>query len=86
MVLYLRRHSITLIYNGQPINDRIRETTMKRDDIVALSLATMIIGGSTTVHAHEGKHGVPALDHVFVIMMENHNVNQILGNTNGHFD
>ena len=24
--------------------------------------------------------GIPLLDHVFVIMMENHNINQILGN------
>jgi hypothetical protein len=61
---------------------------MKRDDILALSLAAMIMGGSTAVMADDGKHardGVPALDHVFVIMLENHNSNQIIGNSQAPF-
>jgi len=42
---------------------------------------------STAVLASEGPvpHGVPRLDHVFVIMMENHGYGQIVGNPNAPF-
>jgi phosphatidylinositol-3-phosphatase len=57
---------------------------MKRVDIIALSLAAMIMSSSTAVKADDGErgqNGVPRLDHVFVIMLENHNLTQIIGNS-----
>ena len=61
---------------------------MKRDDIITLSLVTMIIAGSTAVRADDAKrehNGVPRLEHVFVIVMENHNLSQIIGNSKAPF-
>ena len=45
----------------------------------------VVLGG--TVFAQQGPvpHGIPSLDHVFVIMMENHGYSQIVGNTNAPF-
>ncbi|HYL84779.1 MAG TPA: alkaline phosphatase family protein [Candidatus Angelobacter sp.] len=50
----------------------------------ACLLATMIVSPG---FANEGKvpKGVPRLDHVFVIMMENHGYNQIIGNPDTPF-
>ena len=47
-------------------------------------LASALVG---TMFAAEGKvpKGVPHLDHVFVIMMENHSYSQIVGNPNAPF-
>ncbi len=47
-------------------------------------LATALV---STMSAQEGRapKGVPSLDHVFVIMMENHGYSQILGNPNAPF-
>jgi hypothetical protein len=53
--------------------------------IVVLCLAALAL--VATVRAQEGPvpKGVPRLDHVFVIMMENHGYNQIVGNPNAPF-
>src|SRR5215472_14255576 len=42
---------------------------------------------SCTLFAQEGSvpKGIPRLDHVFVIMMENHGFNQIVNNTDAPF-
>jgi hypothetical protein len=51
-----------------------------------LSLLVVLVAG--TAWAQEGdrpKDGVPPLDHVFVIMMENHGYSQILNNPNAPF-
>ena len=52
--------------------------------VAALTLATAT---SAAVHAGEGAvpGGVPHLDHVFVIMMENHGYTQIIDNPNAPF-
>lgn len=51
--------------------------------------ALCIVAGAITgtVHAAEGPvpTGIPHLDHVFVIMMENHGYSQIIGNPNAPF-
>jgi hypothetical protein len=56
---------------------------IKKAAILGL-LATALAG---TVCAQEGKvpKGIPHLDHVFVIMMENHGYNQIVGNPDTPF-
>ena len=53
--------------------------------LVAASLA--LAGLAFSAHAGEGAtpHGVPHLDHVFVIMMENHGYGQIANNPNAPF-
>jgi hypothetical protein len=56
---------------------------MKKATLV-LGLATALAG---TLMAQEGStpRGIPHLDHVFVIMMENHGYSQIMGNPNAPF-
>jgi hypothetical protein len=53
----------------------------------AAVLGLMAAALSGTVRAQEGKvpKGIPHLDHVFVIMMENHGYNQIIGNPDTPF-
>jgi phosphatidylinositol-3-phosphatase len=53
----------------------------------AAFLGLLIIGLAGPVYAQEGKvpTGIPHLDHVFVIMMENHGYNQIIGNPDTPF-
>src|SRR5882757_4799567 len=50
-----------------------------------LGLLAVVLAGA--VSAQEGKvpNGIPRLDHVFVIMMENHGYNQIVGNPDTPF-
>src|SRR5882757_7883299 len=50
-----------------------------------LGLLAVVLAGA--VSAQEGKvpNGIPRLDHVFVIMMENHGYNQIIGNPDTPF-
>ncbi len=57
---------------------------LKLKSIAALLAASSLI---SPVCADEGKvpKGVPRLDHVFVIMMENHAYSQIVGNTSAPF-
>lgn len=53
-----------------------------------LSAAALVAGmTSLQVHAAEGAvpHGVPHLDHVFVVVMENHGYSQLLNNPNAPF-
>jgi len=52
---------------------------------IATGLAATALAG--TLFAQEGRtpKGVPHLDHVFVIMMENHGYSQIVGNPNAPF-
>jgi phosphatidylinositol-3-phosphatase len=49
--------------------------------VAALSLAATVFGGAA--YAEEDKDGkaVPRLDHVFLIMMENHSASEVIGNT-----
>jgi hypothetical protein len=46
--------------------------------MAAAAACTVCIG--QLAQAHDGHDGVPPLDHVFVIVLENHNINQIIGN------
>ena len=59
-------------------------TTMKQKTAILGLLATVLMG---TAFAGEGAvpKGVPHLDHVFVIMMENHGYSQIVNNPNAPF-
>src|SRR5450631_3997432 len=56
-----------------------------KKSIAALGLLGIAL--ATPVFANEGKVplGIPHLDHVFVIMMENHAYGQIIGNPNAPF-
>src|SRR5579863_2915310 len=56
---------------------------MKRMAVLALSLTTLV----STGFAAEGAvpKGVPRLNHVFLIMMENHGYSQIVNNPNAAF-
>ncbi|MFI5183621.1 MAG: alkaline phosphatase family protein [Vicinamibacteria bacterium] len=55
---------------------------MQIRELATASLVTAML--STVAHANEGAvpAGVPHLDHVFLIMMENHGYGQIIGNPN----
>jgi hypothetical protein len=57
---------------------------MNRFVVLVCLLAASIAG---TAAAQEGAvpHGIPHLDHVFVIMMENHGYDQVVGNPNDPF-
>ena len=58
--------------------------TFRKLNFAAGLLATALAGSAM---AAEGPvpHGVPHLDHVFLIMMENHGYGQILNNPNAPF-
>jgi hypothetical protein len=53
---------------------------MKRT-VSALSIGSAFIAGPAAAE----QDGIPALDHVFVIVLENHNIDQIIGNSNAPF-
>src|SRR6202158_303213 len=57
---------------------------MTKGRIGALTLAAFL---ATSAWADEGSvpEGIPRLDHVFVIMMENHGYSQIMNNPNAPF-
>src|SRR5260370_21099908 len=61
-----------------------RGTAMTSKTAAVGLLATALV---STMSAQEGRapQGVPHLDHVFVIMMENHGYSQILNNPNAPF-
>jgi hypothetical protein len=73
----MRRGSRRLFLGG-------KVTDMKQTTAILGLLMAMWVG---TAFAGEGKvpKGVPHLDHVFVIMMENHGYGQIVGNPNAPF-
>ena len=60
------------------------KTSMTMRSLAAVFAATC---AATPAFAAEGAvpHGVPHLDHVFVIMMENHGFNQVIGNPSAPF-
>ncbi|HET9406734.1 MAG TPA: alkaline phosphatase family protein [Candidatus Sulfotelmatobacter sp.] len=51
----------------------------------ALALLLAIFTGTALAQPEAAHRGVPHLDHVFIIMMENHHISQILGNPNAPF-
>src|SRR6516225_8948309 len=51
--------------------------------VAALGLAC--VAGPALADEGAVPHGVPHLDHVFVVMMENHGFNQIVGNPDAPF-
>jgi hypothetical protein len=53
--------------------------------IAALSLLAIALAGSAFAAEGPIPHGVPHLNHVYVIMMENHGYSQILNNPNARF-
>ena len=55
--------------------------------VSASAAAALAASLCTLGHAAEGPvpHGVPHLDHVFVVVMENHGYSQILNNPNAPF-
>jgi phospholipase C len=52
---------------------------------LALALSTALLAGSAGAHTDADHDVVPKLDHVFLIMMENHAYSQIMGNSNAPF-
>jgi len=59
---------------------------IKKAAILATTMAIALLA-STTMFAQDSPDpsGIPQLDHVFIIMMENHYISQILGNSNAPF-
>jgi hypothetical protein len=57
---------------------------MRKAAVVGL-LAVMVAGAAWAQDGDGRREGVPHLDHVFVIMMENHGYAQILNNPNAPF-
>lgn len=53
--------------------------------ILAISLASAMFSGVAYADEDAAPRGVPALDHVFVIMMENHSYGEVIGNTDAPF-
>lgn len=56
---------------------------MKR--AVALCFLAAMLSGAAAAQQGPVPHGIPHLDHVFVIMMENHGYNQVIGNPQDPF-
>lgn len=56
-----------------------------KKSLAVLTLLSAAISGSVSAAEGPVPLGVPALDHVFVIMMENHGYSQIIGNPNAPF-
>lgn len=52
---------------------------------IAITLSASLLAGSLSAHAEQRPERIPHLDHVFVIMMENHAYAQIIGNPNAPF-
>jgi hypothetical protein len=54
---------------------------------IKASIVTLLLTFSGTAFAQQGAvpTGIPHLDHVFVIMMENHGYTEILNNPNAPF-
>jgi phospholipase C len=53
--------------------------------VLTMTLSAAMLCGSVSVHADHRSQQIPHLDHVFVIMMENHAYSQIIGNANAPF-
>ena len=60
------------------------KTSMKLQSVAAL-LAAVSVASPAFGGEGQAPRGVPHLDHVFVIMMENHGFNQIIGNPSAPF-
>lgn len=60
---------------------------MKTTTLQGIAAVIAVLAVAPPAVAGEGAvpHGVPHLDHVFVIMMENHGYNQIIGNPSAPF-
>lgn len=56
-----------------------------KKSIAILSLLSIAITAPTFAKEGRTPHGIPHLDHVFVIMMENHGYSQIINNPNAPF-
>jgi len=56
-----------------------------KKQLAALSLLSIAIAGTSFAAEGPIPHGVPHLNHVYVIMMENHGYSQILNNSNARF-
>ncbi|OYV35848.1 MAG: phosphoesterase [Thiomonas sp. 20-64-5] len=53
--------------------------------ILALSMCSALFSGAAFADRDDAPKGIPALDHVFVIMMENHSYGEVIGNPNAPF-
>lgn len=58
---------------------------MMKMTTIALSLSAALLAGSAFAHEDASNAKIPSLDHVFLIMMENHGYSQIIGSTNAPF-
>jgi hypothetical protein len=56
-----------------------------KKSIMVLGVSAAILTGSAFAHNEHGSDQIPNLDHVFLIMMENHAYGQIIGNSNAPF-
>jgi phosphatidylinositol-3-phosphatase len=58
-----------------------RGIVLMKKSLLSLSMTAAIIS-TPLVAAPDLEDGIPALDHVFVVVLENHNLDQIIGNPN----
>ena len=58
---------------------------MKAKLILASTLAAAAIAAPAVANEGPVPRGIPHLDHVFFIMMENHGFNQVIGNPSAPF-
>lgn len=56
-----------------------------KKSIMALSISAALLTGPAFAHNDHASDQVPGLDHVFLIMMENHAYGQIIGNSDAPF-
>ncbi len=52
---------------------------------VALVLGALLVPIAATTNAAAAANGIPAFDHIFVVMLENHSYNEIIGNSSAPY-
>jgi phosphatidylinositol-3-phosphatase len=65
------------------VSTQVQEINMRRVFVVLCAFA--VFTGGLLAEEDEHSKGVRHLDHVFIIMMENHHISQVLGNPNAPF-
>jgi hypothetical protein len=64
---------------------RFEEAIDMTKTVAAISAAVVVLAGTLAAHQEQVDDSIPRLDHVFVIMMENHGYRQIVNNPNAPF-
>src|ERR1700675_1299992 len=70
---------------GRHISSQEKERKPMKNKLVLVCLLALSLVGTASAQEGAVSKGVPHLDHVFVIMMENHAYAQVIGNPNDPF-